>query len=219
MLHHYDKIGLFSPSQLSEKGHRIYTETDIKKLQQVISLKQLRFSLEEIKQIIENLNFNPIEIIKVQLESVKKNIQIQMELCNRLEKIYELLNNQKDVSAEQFIHLIEVINMSIDNYFSKDQLENIKSQLESEKGKQFESEWLMIAEVIRAEYEKGTPPESLDLTQLENFWNKFVKMLSGGNPEITHAVERYYIENPGIEIQFGVDKQLSDYIMKALSRK
>ncbi|WP_459500490.1 MerR family transcriptional regulator [Bacillus sp. C1] len=41
MLHHYDKIGLFSPSQSSDKGHRIYTETDIAKLQQIMSLKQL----------------------------------------------------------------------------------------------------------------------------------------------------------------------------------
>lgn len=54
--------------------------------------------------------------------------------------------------------------MSIDNYFSKDQLENIKKQLETEKGKQFEREWLKIAEVIRVEYEKGTPLESLGLT-------------------------------------------------------
>ncbi|MFB9761733.1 MerR family DNA-binding transcriptional regulator [Ectobacillus funiculus] len=32
MLHHYDKIGLFSPSQYSDTGHRLYTESDYSKL-------------------------------------------------------------------------------------------------------------------------------------------------------------------------------------------
>ncbi|MGG1572498.1 MerR family transcriptional regulator [Fictibacillus sp. NRS-1165] len=39
MLHHYDKIGLFSPSKYSDSGHRLYTESDIVRLQQIMSLK------------------------------------------------------------------------------------------------------------------------------------------------------------------------------------
>jgi MerR family transcriptional regulator, thiopeptide resistance regulator len=87
MLHHYDKIGLFSPSQYSDTGHRLYTELDIARLQQIMSLKQLGFALEEIKEIMENQNFNPVELIKVQLDDVKKRIRIQELLCSRLEKI------------------------------------------------------------------------------------------------------------------------------------
>ncbi|MGZ7209837.1 MAG: MerR family transcriptional regulator [Methanobacterium sp.] len=36
-------MGLFSPSHSSDKGHRIYTETDISKMQQIMSLRQLGF--------------------------------------------------------------------------------------------------------------------------------------------------------------------------------
>ncbi len=84
MLHHYDKIGLFSPPQSSDKGQRLYTETDIAKLQQVMSLKQLGFALAEIKEMIEKPNLNPVEVIKVQLESVKEHIRIQEQLCSLL---------------------------------------------------------------------------------------------------------------------------------------
>jgi DNA-binding transcriptional MerR regulator len=65
MLHHYDKIGLFSPSQTSDKGYRIYTETNIAKLQQIMSLKQLGFALNEIKEMIENPNLKLTEHVKV----------------------------------------------------------------------------------------------------------------------------------------------------------
>lgn len=90
MLHHYDKIGLFSPLQSSDKGQRLYTETDIAKLQQVMSLKQLGFALAEIKEMIEKPNLNPVEVIKVQLESVKEHIRIQEQLCSLLRQPFPM---------------------------------------------------------------------------------------------------------------------------------
>lgn len=217
MLHHYDKISLFSPSHHSDTGHRLYTESDIVRLQQIMSLKQLGFALEEIKEIMENRNFNPVEIIKVQLEDVKKRIRLQELLCNRLEKIYELLNNQQEVTPEEFINLIEVINMNKDKYFTKEQQEKMSRQFGLEERKQYISEWSEITAKIRAEFEKGTPPENLDVTQLAKKWGEFINKLTLGNPEISKAAERYYKENPEIGEKFGIDKQLSDYIKKAIS--
>lgn len=217
MLHHYDKIGLFSPTQSSEKGHRIYTETDIAKLQQIMSLKQLGFALDEIKDMMEHPNLNPVKIIKVQLESIKEHIRIQEQLCSRLERIYELLNSQQKVKAEQFINLIEVINMSKDNYFTQEQQEKMFKQLGLEKRKQYVKEWLEVTAKIRGEYEKGIPPENLDVTQLAKQWNEFLNKLTFKDPEITKAAERYYIENPEIQEKIGLDEQLSDYIKKAMS--
>ncbi|WP_256237533.1 hypothetical protein [Bacillus sp. EB600] len=48
-------------------------------------------------------------------------------------------------------------------------------------------------------------------------WNEFVNKLTFGDPEISKAAERYYKENPEIGEKFGIDKQLSDYIKKAMS--
>jgi DNA-binding transcriptional MerR regulator len=216
MLHHYDKIGLFSPSQSSDKGHRIYTETDIAKLQQIMSLKQLGFALDEIKEMMENPNLNPIEVIKVQLESIKECIQIQEQMFSRLERIYELLNSQQEVKAEQFINLIEVINMSKDKYFTQEQQEKMFKQFGLEERQQYVNEWSKITAKIREEYEKGTSPENLDVTQLAKRWNEFLDKLSFKDPEISIAAERYYRENPELGEKFGVDKQLSDYIKKAI---
>jgi branched-chain amino acid transport system permease protein len=45
-LHHYDEIGLLTPSERSRSGYRLYTEPDIVRLQQILSLRHLGFSLE-----------------------------------------------------------------------------------------------------------------------------------------------------------------------------
>src|SRR6201988_5498959 len=47
-LHHYDEIGLLKPSLHTEAGHRLYTAADVARLQQVLSLRQLGFSLEQV---------------------------------------------------------------------------------------------------------------------------------------------------------------------------
>ncbi|MGE7761528.1 MerR family transcriptional regulator [Peribacillus sp. NPDC097895] len=218
MLHHYDKIGLFSPSQYSDTGHRLYTDSDIARLQQILSLKQLGFALEEVKEIMENRNFNPVELIKVQLDDVKKRIRLQELLRNRLENIYELINSQQEVTPEQFINLIEVINMNKDKYFTQEQQQKMFEQLGLDKRKQYVSEWAELTTKIRVEYEKGTPPENPDVTHLAKRWNEFIKKLTIDDPDISKAAERYYKENPEIGDKFGLnDKQFSDYIKNAIS--
>jgi MerR family transcriptional regulator, thiopeptide resistance regulator len=53
-LHYYDEIGLLAPTLRSEGGHRLYGADDIGRLQQILSLRALGFSLEEIAACLDN---------------------------------------------------------------------------------------------------------------------------------------------------------------------
>ena len=55
-LQHYDKEGLLSPSATSDGGRRLYTDKDIVKLHQILSLKHLGFSLDDIRNRLIPLN-------------------------------------------------------------------------------------------------------------------------------------------------------------------
>lgn len=57
-LHYYDEIGLLSPSQRTQTGYRLYTEDDIIRLQQIVSLRQIGFSLEQIRECLEQSQFS-----------------------------------------------------------------------------------------------------------------------------------------------------------------
>ena len=52
-LRFYDKVGLLSPSGHTEAGHRLYSDEDLWSLQQILALKFLGFSLEEIKVCLQ----------------------------------------------------------------------------------------------------------------------------------------------------------------------
>jgi DNA-binding transcriptional MerR regulator len=53
-LHHYDEIGLLSPSRRSSAGYRIYEESDLERLQQILFYRELGFALEEIATIVDD---------------------------------------------------------------------------------------------------------------------------------------------------------------------
>ena len=59
-LHHYDRLGLLKPSHYSQAGYRLYSEHDFARLEQIVALKFIGFSLKEIKNI---LNHGPGDLV------------------------------------------------------------------------------------------------------------------------------------------------------------
>ena len=53
-LHHYDQIGLLSPSGRSAAGYRIYAEDDLLRLQQIVVYRRLEMPLDEIRSVLRS---------------------------------------------------------------------------------------------------------------------------------------------------------------------
>ena len=51
-LHHYDAIGLLAPSGRSPAGYRLYSDTDLRRLRQILFYRELGFALDEIADIL-----------------------------------------------------------------------------------------------------------------------------------------------------------------------
>lgn len=53
-LQYYDKIGLLHPTGYTESGYRLYDDTALETLQQILLFRELEFPLKEIKEIMQN---------------------------------------------------------------------------------------------------------------------------------------------------------------------
>ena len=51
-LHHYDEVGLLTPSERSLAGYRLYTESDLERLATVVVYRRLGFSLDDIADLL-----------------------------------------------------------------------------------------------------------------------------------------------------------------------
>lgn len=54
-LQYYDKIGLLHPTGYTESGYRLYDDTALETLQQILLFRELEFPLKEIKEILSSL--------------------------------------------------------------------------------------------------------------------------------------------------------------------
>ncbi|AEI40417.1 MerR family transcriptional regulator [Paenibacillus mucilaginosus] len=121
-LRFYDQIGLFSPSGHSDSGHRLYYEADIKKLHQILSLKDLGLSLEEIQSVLKGHTYTPSHIVGIQIERVRKNIKNQQKLLAELERVAEQMDDQDPPSVDEFISLLETMKMNHEKYIIEHRL-------------------------------------------------------------------------------------------------
>ena len=67
-LQYYDTIGLLKPSEYTESRYRLYDDTALERLQQILLFKELEFSLKEIKEIIDAPNFDREKALEQQIE-------------------------------------------------------------------------------------------------------------------------------------------------------
>ncbi len=110
-LHHYDKIGLLKPSVRLPNGYRLYAETDLLRLQQIISLKFFGFELSEVQGLL-NKESNALEHFLAQKQTIRNQIT-QLENADRtLERIIQDLKDNGSIHWNNIIQLIEDYRMT-----------------------------------------------------------------------------------------------------------
>ena len=79
-LHYYDQIGLLRPEKVARNGYRCYDDLAMLRLQQILFFKELGFSLEQIREIMDQPGFN----LQQALQLHKAGLQERLERLKRL---------------------------------------------------------------------------------------------------------------------------------------
>jgi len=70
-LHHYDRLGLLKPRR-TETGYRIYAESDLERLQQIVALKYLGLSLQQIKVVLQRAPLELPDALRLQRQVLEE---------------------------------------------------------------------------------------------------------------------------------------------------
>jgi len=79
-LRYYDEIGLLKPARINSSGYRIYGETEVDRLQQILFYRELGVSLESIRDIVTSPSFNGAQALREHHEK----LLAKREQLNRL---------------------------------------------------------------------------------------------------------------------------------------
>lgn len=113
-LRFYDQIGLFSPSGQTESGHRLYDESDLSRLHQIVSLKELGLSLEEIRSALTEGRISPLEIVNLQIGRIQEQIRSQQRLLEQLRHAAKRMQGGTPPTVEDFARLLQAMKQEIE---------------------------------------------------------------------------------------------------------
>lgn len=114
-LHYYDKIGIFSPHYRDEQtGYRYYSQTQIYRLANIIYLRKQSYSIEEIKDYIENLTFKGRAAnLQMQAESLEEEARRLLSISKTIKGKMNFIENS---DYKEKLDLIEVTNVEERHY-------------------------------------------------------------------------------------------------------
>ena len=149
-LQYYDTIGLLPPTEYTEAGYRLYDDTAMERLQQILLFRELEFPLKEIRRIIDSPDFNRNKALEQQVKLLTMKKEHLEGLISFARKIKETGVNKMD---------FQVFNTTkMDEYTKK-----------------AKEQWGQTAEY--KEYEEKTSKQSLEAQKqaLQNFMLIFVE--------------------------------------------
>lgn len=112
-IRYYDKQDVLKPSYVSEAGARFYTDKDFARLQQILLLKFLGFSLEDIRDmLIDDTDYHfMLNSLNIQLKLVQDRIE-QMQLVEKaIQDTSEAIRKEHTIDWNQMLNLIHLTGM------------------------------------------------------------------------------------------------------------
>lgn len=111
-IQYYDERGLLKPSEYSQSGYRLYSEQDFAKLQKILTLKYLGFSLEQIEDEImkDSSESNLKESLSVQKKILKEKLSHMAQVIKSIEETEKMLEKNSPLEWDSFVNIIKAIN-------------------------------------------------------------------------------------------------------------
>ena len=196
-LQYYDREGLLSPSAESKGGRRLYTDKDLITLHQIISLKSLGFSLDDIKERLISLE-TPSDVANAlteQADDIRQKIEQLQASLSAIEQLKAEVLQMQTVNFKKYADIIVNLQMKNDSYylikrFDDDTLDHIRSQFDKESGLDFMDRFNRLSDEIVQLQKENVPPESEKCQQIvKEYWGLIMEFTNGDMSMLPKLVE------------------------------
>lgn len=204
-LQYYHKEGVLKPSHQSEGGRRMYDNKDMVRLHQILSLKFLGFSLDEIKENLTKLD-SPTDVLITlarQKASIKEKIEELSQALDAIEALESEVLRMNTVDFSKYADIIQLLRMDYKGYWAVSAMddtlvEHIKSNFHFDTNlpdNQY-GVWISLCEKVAKIQEQGHAPESpVGQKIAEEWWDMVTEFIGGDISLVTNL--RAFSRNKG----------------------
>jgi DNA-binding transcriptional MerR regulator len=218
-LHHYDELGLLRPSGRTGAGHRVYDENDLRRLQQIVALRDLGMRLDDIRAALERDRDDPRPALHAQLERIDEQLASAAALRRRLVRILDDLDAGSAPSIDEVIAAIQETTR-MEQYYTPQQLAQLEERrraLGPEGIARAQQDWADVIRDMELERQAGTDPSDPRVQAIAARWRELIAQFTGGDEGIRDALGRMY-EREGAEkpSRGMVSEALAEYVRAAM---
>lgn len=196
-LQYYDKIGLFKPNAYSEAGRRLYSEQDFARFQQIVTLKLIGLSLEDIKGLLTTNHAQIPSMLNHQKQALKQKVCQLQRIIQTIESAEEAINTDETVDLEKFVHIIMEVHMSnqtdwIEQFLTDGQQEKVHTFTQGtlEEQKQMGEMWKHLFEDIQAHL--AGDPNHTNAQTLITRWQSLMHTYTQADTRLQATLENAY---------------------------
>ena len=188
-LDYYDEIGLMKPSSKTEGGHRLYSEVDVLRLERILALKYMGFSLEQIKDILENSPSTWQESIQQQLEFIRREEERLQMLEQALLGVSYSIEIEGEINWQIIFSIIQLYQQDPDDilkpyedYLNQDVMKKIMDMNIQNMSEDDIRAWMKVIHDIKNNLD--IDPASEKARRLVENWDNQAKKMYGNDEEL-----------------------------------
>ena len=223
-LQYYDKEDLLKPSAQSEGGRRLYTNKDMIKLHQILSMKFLGFSLDDIKNHLISLD-TPQEVTNVlnkQAQVIREDIARLTEALSAIEALQVEVKQIHEVDFNKYADIIRLLQLKNENYWViklfDDKLMTHIRHFTEDSGKALFAKWQNLCDETAKLQIGGDPPESDKGQEIAKEWWSMIMEFTGGDMSMLPELVKFDENKKDWSNEWKEKQAVADeFIGKALS--
>lgn len=216
-LHHYDEIGLLRPGHVNNVGHRFYNAIDIERLEQIVFMKSLGFSLDEISACLANKHSNFSHALSIQEQVIAQKIASLNKVSGLLRFMLARLKNKESTDTKELFFLIKEIN-DMEHSFTPEQLKKLQERYEKypEKAREVEQAWPILFKQFEEAMKAGLDPSCKEVQKLAEQAQIYIDLFTGQDKEIEARLDQAYEQNQENALKtWGVSKEVFEFATQA----
>lgn len=199
-LHFYDRLGLLAPTARTDSGYRLYGESDLERLEQILALRYVGFGLDQIKQLLDGPPQPLANALRVQRKIIleeKRRLDLVLGALEEAEAALEA--SDEDARWRAVRTVIEAFKVKNDlswtaNYYNSEaqkKLAEMRATTPQDVIEEGQRAWAeLIAEVEVAA--KTEDPSSERARSLAQRWRDLVHQFTKGDPNIGEGLNKLW---------------------------
>lgn len=210
-LHHYDSIGLLTPSARSDAGYRLYTPADIARLHQILALRQCGLGLADIGTTLTSDAVPLAAIVSRQIAMLTQQIAGADALRARLQRLQGQLASGQAPDLADWLTTLEHMTM-FDHYFTPEELKQLPLY---EPAPAITKEWQALVAAVQAQIDAGAHPTDAEAQALAQRWMQMVKRDTANNPVLFAKLHAMHEQEPALQASTGISPALMQFVLAA----